>query len=107
MIAITNIRHSLHSTPRNKYDKRLMEVADVVIDNCGKIGDSATYFEGIPYPMYPTSSIANAFICGAISIEVAKELTDLKDEVEVFISANVDGGFDKNHKLMEKYTRGY
>lgn len=107
VIAITNTKHSLSSKPRNKHEKRLMEVADVVIDNCGGIGDAATYFEGIDIPMYPTSSIANAFICGAISVVCAHTLATLGDEVEVFISANVDGGFEKNEAWMEKYGRMY
>lgn len=107
VIAITNVTHSTNTTPRNNHQKKLMEVADVVIDNCGEIGDSATYFDGIDVPMYPTSSIANAFICGAISVGVGSELRDLGAEVEVFISANVDGGFEKNTALMEKYARMY
>lgn len=107
VIAITNTKHSLSSKPRNIHDKRLLEVADIVIDNCGFVGDAGSYFEGIDIPMYPTSSISNAFICGAISVVCAKELANLGDEVEVFVSANVDGGFDKNTELMEKYTRMY
>lgn len=107
VIAITNAKHSLSASPRNKHEKRLMEVADIVIDNCGEIGDSATYFEGLSVPMYPTSSIANAFICGAISVVCAQQLHAYGDEVEVFISANVDGGFEKNSAFMEKYGRMY
>ncbi|MDF9823818.1 putative phosphosugar-binding protein [Breznakia sp. PF5-3] len=107
VIAITNTKHSLNSKPRNIHDKRLMEVADIVIDNCGEIGDSATYFDGINLPMYPTSSIANAFICGAISVICANALATYGDEVEVFVSANVDGGFEKNSAFMEKYGRMY
>lgn len=107
VIAITNTAHSLSTKPRNKHEKRLMEVADIVIDNCGEVGDSATYFDGLKIPMYPTSSIANAFICGAISVICAQRLHSYGDEVEVFVSANVDGGFEKNSAYMEKYARMY
>ncbi len=107
VIAITNVKHSMQTEPRNAHHKRLLEVADIVIDNCGQLGDAATYFEGIDTPMYPTSSIANAFICGAISVVCASELATLGQPVEVFISANVDGGFEKNEALMKKYARLY
>ena len=107
VIAITNMKHSHSASPRNIHGKRLSEVADIVIDNCGEIGDSATYFEGLPLPMYPTSSIANAFICGAISVVCAQYLHAYGDEMEVFVSANVDGGFEKNSAFMEKYARMY
>lgn len=107
VIAITSVKHSQAVKPRNMYDKRLMEIADIVIDNCGEKGDSASYFEGFQIPMFPTSSIANAFICGSISVMVAQTIKDSGEDVEVFMSANVDGGFEKNKKFMEKYTRLY
>ncbi|MDH6366202.1 MULTISPECIES: SIS domain-containing protein [unclassified Breznakia] len=107
VIAITNVHHSMETKPRNKHNKRLLEVADIVIDNCGQKGDAASYFEGIDIPMYPTSSIANAFICGAISVVCASTLAQNGQEVEVFVSANVDGGFEKNDAFMKKYARLY
>lgn len=107
VIAVTNLRHSMQSLPRNIHQKRLCEVADLVIDNCGQSGDAATTFEGITTPMFPTSSIANAFIAGVISVVCAKELANLDAEVEVFTSANIDGGFAKNEAYMEKYGRMY
>lgn len=107
VIAITNLKHSLQCSPRNIHNVRLCEVADIVIDTCGDIGDASTYIKGIDTAMFPTSSMANSFIAGVISVVCAKELANQDAEVEVFVSANVDGGFEKNEAYMEKYGRMY
>ena len=105
VIAITNMKHTLSTTSRHSSGKRLFEVSDVVIDNCGEIGDASTSIEGYEAKICPTSSIANAVICSCINGEVCECLRQMGCEVEVFISANLDGGFEKNEEYFKKYTR--
>lgn len=105
VIAITNMNHSQSVTSRHHSGKRLFEVSDIVIDNCGEIGDAATSIEGYEAKICPTSSIANAIICSCINGEVCECLRQMGCEVEVFISANLDGGFEKNEEYFKKYTR--
>lgn len=107
VIAVTNVKHSSSTTPRHSSNKRLMDVADVVIDNCGEIGDAALKVEGVEPLMAPTSSIANSIIAQLLSVEIAKLLLDKGIEPPVFTSANVDGGFEKNEAYMRQYTRLY
>lgn len=107
VISLTNVKHSQEVTSRHSSGKRVFEVSDIIIDNCGEKGDAATYLEGINTPIFPTSSIANAFICGALSVEVCALLQERNLEVEVFTSANVDGGFEKNEAYFKKYGRMY
>ena len=56
---------------------KLYEVSDVVIDNCGEIGDASTPVKGTDKIIFPTSSIANAFICQSINGEVSACLRDM------------------------------
>ena len=107
VIGITNLKHSKSVTSRHSSGKKLYEVCDVVIDNCGEIGDAATKVEGTNATIFPTSSIANTFICASLNGEVCECLKNMGCEVEVFISANLDGGFEKNEAYFEKYTRLY
>lgn len=107
VIAMTSMAHTSQVTSRHHSGKRLFEVADIVIDTCGQAGDAATYLEGIDIPILPTSSIANAFICSALSAQIVAHLHRNGHEVEVFVSANIDGGFEKNEAYMEKYCRMY
>ena len=57
--------------------------------------------------IFPTSSIANAYICACLSTAICARLRDLGCEVEVFMSANLDGGYERNEHYFEKYTRLY
>lgn len=107
VICITNMKHSQATTSRHSSGKKLYEVSDVIIDNCGEIGDASTSVKGTDKIIFPTSSIANAFICQTINGEVCACLHDMGCEVEVFISANLDTGADKNEAYFEKYTRLY
>ena len=63
--------------------KKLMELADVVIDNCGVTGDACLDVEGIETKMMPTSSIANAFIVQTLSVLCAQDLLAKGVEVPV------------------------
>lgn len=107
VIAVTSVAHSTEVTSRHASGKKLMDVADVVIDNCGVPGDSALEVEGMRAKMCPTSSMANAFIVQSISVACAEELLKYKEEPPVFVSANLDGGDQINEKYYQKYTRLY
>lgn len=107
VVAITNLKHSNATTSRHPSQKRLFELADVVIDNCGEVGDAAMQVEGIQATLFPTSSIANAFIAQAITVQVACNLRDMGIEPPVFISSNVQNENNRNDEYYKKYTRIY
>lgn len=107
IICITNLTASKKSTSRAASGKLLYEVADVVIDNCGKPGDAATLIEGIETPMIPTSTIANAFIVQALSLQTALNIKDANIEPPIFVCPNIMGSSEKNDEYYKKYTRLY
>lgn len=107
VIAITNVNHSSNTTSRHASGKRLMDIADLVIDNCGVEGDSAVKLDGLQASVCPTSSISNAFIVQAISVVCTQELLDHHVEAPIFISLNSDGNETVNDAYFAKYTRQY
>lgn len=107
VIAITNVDHSSKTTSRHSSGKKLMDIADLVIDNCGVAGDSALTLEGLDTKMCPTSSMANAFIVQAISVATAQTMLEEGIKPPVFVSLNVDGNASKNEEYFKKYTRQY
>ena len=107
VIAITNINHSSATQSRHSSGKRLMDIADIVIDNCGVLGDSALQIDGMKTTICPTSSMANSFIVQAISYACCEELIKNNVEPPVFVSLNCDGNENVNTELFEKYTRTY
>jgi uncharacterized phosphosugar-binding protein len=102
-IAITSLAHSKSVTSRHSSGKRLFEIADIVIDNCGIPGDAALDVEGVPGKVCPTSGIAGMFIIESIVAQVVENLARAGYSPPVFMSANVDGGDEHNMKLYEKY----
>lgn len=107
VVAVTNVKHSMATQSRHPSGKRLLDLADVVIDNCGDLGDAAYHLNGIDAAVGPTSSVSNSIIALLYTVEVARLLQQRGIEAPVFVSANVDGGFEKNEKYMRQYARLY
>ncbi len=107
VIAITSVDHSSKTSSRHSSGKRLMDLADIVIDNCGVEGDSSLKMEGMRASIAPTSSMANAFIVQSIVAACCDELLKNGIEPPVFISLNSDGNETVNDELFAKYTRQY
>ncbi len=107
VIAITNLDHSSKTSSRHASGKKLMDLADVVIDNCGVEGDSALKVEGMRASICPTSSMANAFIVQSLVAVCCEELLKNGIEPPVFVSLNSDGNETVNEELFAKYTRQY
>lgn len=102
-VALTSLAHSQTSTSRHGSGKRLFEVCDYVIDNCGCPGDAAMEAPGVPGKMGSTSSIVGMFMAQSMSLLIARELEQRKLEVPVFLSSNLDEGDRWNRHIMEKY----
>ncbi len=102
-IAITSLAHSKSVTSRHSSGKRLFEIADIVIDNCGVPGDAVLEISGLPGRAIPTSGIAGMFIIDSIMAQTIENLARLGETPPVFLSANVDGGDEHNEKLYAKY----
>ena len=107
VVAITSVNHSTQVDARHESGKKLMDIADIVIDNCGVLGDSALQLEGMRTTICPTSSMANSFIAQAISISCCEELLRNNVEPPVFVSLNCDGNEEVNDILFKQYTRLY
>jgi len=102
-IAFTSLAHSGESSSRHASGKRLFELCDYVIDNCGCPGDASMKLSGVPGKMGSTSSIVGMFMAQCLSLLIAQELESRKMEVPVFLSSNLDAGDGWNKHIMEKY----
>ena len=103
VIAITSLRHARSVASRHASGKRLFEVADLVIDNCGEAGDGALTFPGLAQKVGPTSLVAGAFIVNSIVCGVVERFLDKGLLPPVYLSANLPGGDEHNRRLEEKY----
>lgn len=102
-IAFTNLKHSKNVTSRHSSNKRLFEVCDYVIDNCGEVGDAMMTIDGVKGKMGSSSSIIGMYMAQSLSMLIAKEMHKRKMVVPVFLSANVDDGDQWNENIMKEY----
>ena len=102
-VCITNVKHSSGCTSRHSSGKRLFELCDVVIDNCGRVGDSA--MEIGEYTCGPTSTVIGVAILQSIACGAVEELQQRGVKPEVFLSGNVDGGDVVNQQYIDKYNK--
>lgn len=102
VIAVTSLDHTRQIESRHPSGRRLFEIADVVIDNCGAFGDAA-----LPLPgggaITATSSLTGVLIAQMLVAEVCGQLLRVGDEVPVFVSSDVPGGDEHNAALEQRY----
>lgn len=103
VIALTNMNTSRTVCSRHPEGKMLYEVADLVIDNCGCIGDASQEIDGVPQRVGPTSTTVGACIANAIMVQAVENIVARGGIPPVFVSANLDGGDEHNRQVMEAY----
>ena len=101
-VAITNVDQSFRWPSRHASGKRLAEVADLTIDNCGVDGDAAVSLSGFPHRVGPPSTITGILIINLIVIHAIDLLVQRGVDPEVYISSNTNGD-NHNDRLLEKY----
>lgn len=105
VIALTSLQHSLTGKSRHKCGKRLCEIADVVLDNCGCLGDACIEVSGVSGKICATSTVTGALILNSVVARAVEICAEKGFNPEHFCSANVDGGDEINNKLIAKYKK--
>jgi len=103
VIALTNMDYSSKVKSRHNSGKRLFELADLVLDNCGVYGDAAVEVEGMKLRVGPTSTVIGAAILNAVVVECAALFSKKGIIPPVFMSSNMEGGDEYNAKVLEEY----
>jgi uncharacterized phosphosugar-binding protein len=103
LIAFTSLAHATAVESRHPSGKHLHELADVVIDNCGPMGDTL-----LPMPgggqVCAISSITSAFAAQMMLADACARLIAAGKTPPVYLSANVPGGDEHNKSLEEHYS---
>ena len=98
VIAVTSLNHATSSAARSN-GPRLHELADVVIDNGGAVGDAAVMIEGFGQRVAPTSTVVGAAILNAVVAETVQRLVANGHTPEVYSSSNTSGGDAANSRF--------
>ncbi|MDF2684955.1 MAG: hypothetical protein K0S55_136 [Clostridia bacterium] len=103
VIVLTNLSYSKSVSSRHSSGKRLFEVCDILLDNCGIAGDAAIKVEDFPEKTGPTSTAAGAAILNAVVVEAVAIFIEKGVTPPVFMSANLEGGDEHNKKVLNEY----
>lgn len=103
LVAITSAGQSARLPSRHPSGRRLVEIADVALDNGAPYGDSA-----LPLPgggaVCAISSITGALLAQMLTAEVVRRLLEAGHTPPVYLSANVPGGDEHNQALESRYA---
>lgn len=103
VVALTSLAHANTQTSRHPSGKRLHELADYVLDNCGAVGDAALTVEGVPEPIAPTSTAVGVALLHSVVYAVVTRLVEKNVVPPIFTSANVGNSDERNQQLLERY----
>ena len=102
VIVITSWDHTNSEPSRHVSGKKLYELGDVVIDNCGPQGDALLPTRGVA-KVTSISSITGAFIAQALTAEICRIYQEKGILPPILYSFEVEGASEHNKALLEKY----
>lgn len=104
LVAVTSLEHSRSAESRHPSGKKLYELADIVIDNCGPFGDALLEMPGGRGKACSISSVSGALIGQMITAETVGNLIARGIETPIFLSANIPGGIEQGQRLRQRYA---
>jgi uncharacterized phosphosugar-binding protein len=76
VIGMCSLEHCRQAKPAHPSGKKLMDVADVVLDNGAPIGDSLLALEGCRHKTGPFSTLGGGLMMNMLRCEVARRLVE-------------------------------
>jgi uncharacterized phosphosugar-binding protein len=101
-ICLTNLKTSSAVPSRHESGKRLYEVCDLVIDNCGSYGDAELEIQGFSGKIAPTSTAVGAALLNAVVARTVALILERGVTPPVFVSSNLPGGDEHNARIMRE-----
>ncbi|MBU1820191.1 MAG: SIS domain-containing protein, partial [Bacteroidetes bacterium] len=104
VIAITSLTHAASPEARPTTLPRLHELATVVIDNGGAVGDAAVDIAGLGSRVSATSTVVGATILNAVMAEAIQLSVDAGVIPDIYESSNTSSGDVSNHRFIGRTT---
>lgn len=103
LMAVVSVDHCKASSPKHSSGKKLIDIADVVLDNCTPAGDAMVEIEGLDDPVGPGSTIGAAAVTNALKCAIAERLTKLGKPPLVLTSSYFIGSEASQQRFDESY----
>ena len=103
LLAITSLAHT-HAVPAgHSSGKKLVDLADVVLDNAAPRGDALLELPG-GGAVCALSTLTGVMLVQMAVAEASRVLLAAGERPPVYVSANVPGGFEGNLELEKRYA---
>ncbi len=106
VVGIVSRKHCEQSTPAHSSGKKLIDVADVVIDNHCPAGDCLLELKGLEWRTGPSSTVTGATIMNMLRCEVAERLLARGHKPELLPSHQFVGNTSAAEQL-ERFYEAY
>jgi uncharacterized phosphosugar-binding protein len=104
VIAITSVQHSSSVSATHPSGKKLMDLADVVLDNAAPHGDALVAIPGISQNMGAVSTVTGAALVNSVMIMAAEKMLAKGVEPLVLPSGNIDSAdYTRIQEAMQNY----
>ncbi len=103
VLALTSVQFSRHVSSRHPSGKKLLDCAELVLDNYGVDGDAAVRIPGCPSAVSATSTVVGSALLQALATATVAELQRRGHTAPVWQSANSDGGERSNAAHIARY----
>lgn len=104
LIVIVSKEHCEKSTPKHSSGKKLIDIADVVIDNGTPAGDALVDIDGMDVPVGPGSTVGGAAVINAIKSLTAEKLVARGVQPKVLTSSILVGSEKSKAGFEESYN---
>ena len=103
VIAVTSINHATSKSARSSAAEKIHQLADVVLDNSGVVGDALVQVAGSPMSAGPTSTVIGGALLQSVVVGTVAECLKRGIQPEIFLSSNLAGGDENNAAIFDKY----
>ncbi|GGE16090.1 hypothetical protein GCM10011571_17150 [Marinithermofilum abyssi] len=104
-LSISSFAHSKSVSSRHPSGKRLFEITDLALDNCGEIGDAQLEIPGLNERYGATSSVVGIVLVQTLMSMAIENMVEKGIKPPLIRSANLDGTDDQNRRNMQKYQK--
>jgi uncharacterized phosphosugar-binding protein/N-acetylglucosamine kinase-like BadF-type ATPase len=103
VIAVTSINHATSKSARSSAAEKIHQLADVVLDNSGVVGDASVRVADSPMSAGPTSTVIGGALLQSVVVGTVAECLKRGIQPEIFLSSNLAGGDENNAAIFDKY----
>jgi uncharacterized phosphosugar-binding protein len=103
VIAVVSVDHCTASPANHSSGKKLIDIADIVIDNCTPGGDALVRVPNLEDPVGPGSTIGAAAVTNALKCRIAEKLTELGKPPIVLTSSYFIGSEASKQRFDDCY----